>query len=293
MGTEKILTKLSEQVELINNHINKQIVSGRKISLLEIDTLKQKTIDLYDLLFELEKAAANKHTPTEKQTTEVDIPIKIEEEATSDISETATPPPTEDISSHVNKIEEVKEEIVSDEDNASLDKDNNAAELEHVESDFEDIAIEDAIDAEENEIIQEFDELPKNEEKEVIKEPIKPESTPPTPNQTTYDLFSVSNEDPLGEKLHQKDSQSIADKMQNATITNIREAIGINDKFLFINELFNGDLQKYNSVIDDIDGFTTKKGIETYLLELKIQYQWDDEGQAFIKLTELTNRKFG
>jgi len=79
--------------------------------------------------------------------------------------------------------------------------------------------------------------------------------------------------------------------MQKSQISNIREAIGINDKFLFINELFNGDLGRYNKIIDDINELPTKKGVETYLLELKIQFQWADDNEAFLKLRELIERK--
>jgi len=80
--------------------------------------------------------------------------------------------------------------------------------------------------------------------------------------------------------------------MLHSSITNIREAIGINEKFLFINELFNGDLSRYNKILDDINELTTKKGVDTYLLELKIQFQWADENDAYIKLRELLDRKF-
>jgi len=36
-------------------------------------------------------------------------------------------------------------------------------------------------------------------------------------------------------------------------------------------------LSRYNKILDDINELTTKKGVDTYLLELKIQFQWADE----------------
>ena len=64
-----------------------------------------------------------------------------------------------------------------------------------------------------------------------------------------------------------------------------------NEKFLFINELFNGDMTRYNKILDEINEFTTSKGVETYILELKVQSQWGDDNEAYHKLKELCERK--
>ena len=109
--------------------------------------------------------------------------------------------------------------------------------------------------------------------------------------QTAYELFSASTDNPVAEKYQIKDEQSIADKIQKSNISNIREAIGINEKFLFINELFNGDLGRYNKILDDINELPTKKGVDTYLFELKIEFQWTDENEAYIILKEILERK--
>ena len=76
---------------------------------------------------------------------------------------------------------------------------------------------------------------------------------------------SGKRESPVGERFHAGEELSIAERMQKSSISNIREAIGINEKFLFINELFNGDLGRYNKILDDINELPTKKGVDTYL----------------------------
>ncbi len=72
----------------------------------------------------------------------------------------------------------------------------------------------------------------------------------------------------------------------------LRSAIGINEKFLFINELFNGDMGRYNKAIDELNSMQNKTGIDTYLMEIKIEKQWSDDDDAFIKFKELVDRKF-
>lgn len=75
-------------------------------------------------------------------------------------------------------------------------------------------------------------------------------------------------------------------------MNDLRQSIGINEKFLFINELFNGDMGRYNKAIDELNELKTLKGAEIFLLELKVQNQWDSELDAFLKLKDLTERKF-
>jgi len=108
---------------------------------------------------------------------------------------------------------------------------------------------------------------------------------------TTLDLFSESPET-LGDTLTPAEKPVVADNLQMNSINDLREAIGINDKFLFINELFNGDLERYNKVIDELNGFSGLSGAQTYLTELQVQYQWAEEGRAYQNLNILLERKF-
>ena len=45
-------------------------------------------------------------------------------------------------------------------------------------------------------------------------------------------------------------------------------------------------------ILDEINVLPTKKGVDTYLFELKIEFQWADDNEAYIKLKELLDRKF-
>ena len=83
------------------------------------------------------------------------------------------------------------------------------------------------------------------------------------------------------ERLAQiKDDKSIGARMQQKPVGNIKEAIGINEKFLFINELFNGDLKAYNDSIEKLNTVPSIHEAFAFLNELTNEFQWDGQRSA-------------
>lgn len=103
--------------------------------------------------------------------------------------------------------------------------------------------------------------------------------------------FELSTPETLGDKMIQED-HSLAAKLQQNPIHDLRSGIGINDKFLFVNELFGGSMEKYNKSIDNLNDLKTLNGAMIYLNELKIELQWNSSNEAYQKLKELVTRKF-
>lgn len=97
----------------------------------------------------------------------------------------------------------------------------------------------------------------------------------------------------MASRLGADDDPSVAARMQRSKINDLRSAIGINDKFLFINELFRGNMQQYNKVLDELNDFKSLNGAQTYLMELKVEHQWEAESNAFIRLNSFIERRFG
>jgi len=129
------------------------------------------------------------------------------------------------------------------------------------------------------------------------KESPAPPGEPPLPRpeeaaKTPLDLFSAAPPETLGDTLKPSGKPALADSLQKSSVNDLREAIGINDKFLFINDLFNGDLGRYNKVVDELNSFSGFLGAQTYLTELQVQYQWDENSPAYQKLNMLLERKF-
>lgn len=104
--------------------------------------------------------------------------------------------------------------------------------------------------------------------------------------------FELEAPETLGDKLQQEEDHTLAAKLQNRSVHDLRSAIGINDKFLLVNELFSGSMEKYNRSIENLDDLKTLNGALIYLNELRIDLQWNSNNEAYKKLLELVHRKF-
>ena len=96
----------------------------------------------------------------------------------------------------------------------------------------------------------------------------------------------------LGDLLEKTEDNSLAARLQRKPVSDLISAIGINDKFLFLNELFGGSMEKYNKSIRSLNSFSTLLGAKTYMSELQIEFQWDCSSDAYKKLADLVERRF-
>ena len=94
------------------------------------------------------------------------------------------------------------------------------------------------------------------------------------------------------DKLEQNEDISLAARLQRKPVADLISAIGINDKFLFLNDLFGGSMDKYNKSIRSLNSFSTLLGAKTYMSELQIEFQWDCNSDAYKKLADLIERRF-
>ncbi len=110
------------------------------------------------------------------------------------------------------------------------------------------------------------------------------------PQATTLDLFSASKT--LSDVYQKEGDNSVAAKIQQNKITDIRSAIGINEKFLFINDIFKGEMSAYNHAIDRLN---EKKNFHEALQlidEMKAAGETEDNKDAFNTLIKIVKRKF-
>lgn len=117
----------------------------------------------------------------------------------------------------------------------------------------------------------------------------------PNGERITHPLQQAHEDEiPLHEKIafHHEDL-SIAGVMQHRKISTMKEAIGINEKFLFIRELFNNETDSYQRCVDKIDAATSLAEATSILdAEYASKYSWDKEGNAYFHFTSLVERRF-
>ena len=112
---------------------------------------------------------------------------------------------------------------------------------------------------------------------------------------------------PLYEKLKagQPTAPALADTLRPATasaslaeragpkVETLREAISINQRFSFINELFNGENMDYHAAIQHLDSLPTAEQARAYVsADLSQRYDWSRKEEHVNKLLKLIERKF-
>ncbi len=90
----------------------------------------------------------------------------------------------------------------------------------------------------------------------------------------------------LGNLKHEDD---VLELLKTKRVTNLAEAIGVNDKFLFIREIFDGNQENYNQAILKLETV----GNLDEALSVILSYTGDNtENEAIHQLLDLIKRKF-
>jgi len=105
-------------------------------------------------------------------------------------------------------------------------------------------------------------------------------------------MKSIHSMPVLNEKLRANQIE-IGTVLNNEPIKELKKGIGINDRFLFVQELFRGDEIMYERSIKTIDGFAIYPEAQFWIQrELKLKIGWN-EGSATVKhFDQLVKRRF-
>ncbi|SFV33463.1 hypothetical protein [Thermoflavifilum thermophilum] len=93
----------------------------------------------------------------------------------------------------------------------------------------------------------------------------------------------------LNDRLKQPATE-LAEKLSHAPVPDLRKAIGINDRFLFISELFANDYQSYDQAIETLNSCTSWDEARQWIADhLQTRYQWkekDPTAEAFYAIVK-------
>jgi len=91
------------------------------------------------------------------------------------------------------------------------------------------------------------------------------------------------------ESLRNKEEiKDLSSMLQEQPIPDIVSAIGINERFMFIRELFNGDQSLYTSTIERLNSVSSEKEAREFISR---EFNWDLDQGAAKNLLDLTRRK--
>ena len=96
----------------------------------------------------------------------------------------------------------------------------------------------------------------------------------------------------LNESLNEHKVE-ISEKLTGLPVKDLRKAIGINDRFLYINDLFRGDEAMYERSIKTINSFSIWPEAEYWVRrELKTKLGWVDDNETVKQFDQLIKRRF-
>ena len=132
-------------------------------------------------------------------------------------------------------------------------------------------------------------------------------SEPPIPENQTNLLDAIkeskegvnepeipADDQSLNEKLNASPSAaSLSEKLKKQPINDLITAIGINQKFLFMNDLFEGERDEFHNSLSELNKFDSFLDADNYIKNnLMVKYNWDMENTSVVRFMELVERRY-
>lgn len=118
------------------------------------------------------------------------------------------------------------------------------------------------------------------------------ETNKPGTDKKEINETAANNTSSINERLKQS-KIDLGDALTEVPIRDLRKAIAVNDRFLFINELFRGDEAMYERSIKTINGFSIYPEAEYWIeRELKVKNGWKDSDEMVKQFYQLVKRRF-
>ncbi|MBW7869043.1 MAG: hypothetical protein H3C31_12030 [Brumimicrobium sp.] len=170
------------------------------------------------------------------------------------------------------------------------------------------------------------EEIPVSQEEIVVKEETKNETPQENTGEIQFDFsgdMAFTTEEPKTETIDEKIEEKIApmaksinsselndtekgflkqftltyqevakDKINNAKLSSLKSAFGLNDRMLFIRELFNGNSDLFNQTMEELDQFTEHESAFSVISKIAVQHNWDKEADSTNEFIHIISRKY-
>tara|TARA_R110002049_G_scaffold288033_1_gene470334 strand:- start:2136 stop:2882 length:747 start_codon:yes stop_codon:yes gene_type:complete len=97
----------------------------------------------------------------------------------------------------------------------------------------------------------------------------------------------------LNTKLSGKEDGSVADQLQKQPIADLTTAVGLNERYLYSNELFGGNMELFREALKELNNKSNLQDANSYLEnDLAKKHQWDLNHELVHSLALLVERRF-
>lgn len=106
-------------------------------------------------------------------------------------------------------------------------------------------------------------------------------------------IEAFSQEMGLPRKKDDSASVTLGDRAGQSKLSDLKKAFGINERFLFANELFNGDMSAFTQAVEELNHLESMGDAERLLSEnLSQKYKWDEESETVLQFRSTVTRRF-
>lgn len=286
----QIHQEISKLIDTIQKHWQRSNSEDDRISRIDRDILINDLRKLYDLVYDLKSESAAGQSSAS--------------EYISQPAETHQPPKKNNSAA---KSQDQKKESAASNEAVDETKESNPVMPAEPKQNPDEVVLEVTNDAE-NKAMETEAKAVEHEERENVEEEQQEHSEKMQQSQSTFlreektmavrrtetrisasDKFEAPKT--LADVYSKNGDNSLAAKIQKNAVADIKAAIGINDRFLFINTIFNGDADAYRDAIDFFNSTGSYSEALQFFEEIKHKYNLKDE-PALGRLMEIVSRRF-
>jgi len=261
MNNKALLNELAKHLTILEYHVNRLKKKPEHLHEIDIEVMSEKLKEIYTLIHGLDTGEA----PVKEEVAIVNEVEKVPLVEVKPEAEIPTPKAPEMSTESEVRSSELNEEKLED---IPVPRPPDPEPIVSTESEVRS-----------TELIEE-----KNEEVPVPRPP------DPVHPKTTADLFSGPTT--IADTFQAAGDNTIAAKTYPQVEQDLKMAIGINDKFLFINELFKGDPGIYNQAIETLNSVEGLNDAETAIESYRGEYAWADNSEAYHRLKNIVMSKY-
>lgn len=193
----------------------------------------------------------------------------------------------------VEEEETKKEESISNNSEKSVESEKTPVETGEIAFDFSSSESEEETAAsisqtKQEDIIQEEE---SSEKIDQVKEqkPQTSEDAKKTPTEVDVPEEKINS---FFERFTAVHDDSLMSKLGASKLDTLKGAIGLNDKMQFISELFKGNSDMFNEVIEKLDTQENNEKARLYLSEIAVKQNWDSEDPLVEEFVRILDRRY-
>ncbi len=134
---------------------------------------------------------------------------------------------------------------------------------------------------------------PKEEKVVITKAPLKEEVTSPVKEEKAI-KGALNEVIKSGGGLNEKLKTTSKEIHRSLSHKPMKDLVDLNKRIVFVNELFNGDIDAFNTAVGNIDRVEDFEGAQQYIREqLMEKYKWNETAQSTRLFLKLTRQRFG